>query len=170
MRLNNRMFEKEITCMLICFSHKWIIKWWMVASQRRTRFFHSSLELSLLERQMDRQACNMYVRAHTQTHTKAQWTDLCKDVLKDKLSADILILLNKIPPSTYLIFSPFQLQGPLYLSYSAIQHEQLSPPLFACFFIFFFSSLPLSPLLPKGPELLLHCNYTEAAGTYLNIY
>lgn len=142
MRLKNRMFEKETTCVLICFSHKWIIKWSMSPYEGTQGFFTArSSSLFLKDRWIDRRV--IYICTHTQTHTKAHWTDLCKDMLKDKLSADVLILLNKIPTSTYLIFSPFHLRGPLYLSYSAIQHEQLSPPLF-CMRIFFLpsSSLP----------------------------
>lgn len=106
---------------------------------------------------MDRQACN------TQ-HFKHTHTDLCNGMLKDKLSADVLILLNKISPFTYLISSLFQLQGPLYPVLYVSARTAILPFFLHPYF------LSLSPRFPKGPELRLHSNYIEAAGTYLNIY
>lgn len=98
-----------------------------------------SFSLSLKDRIDKQHVYNMHTHKamHTeQIYVRTCWRTSCQ-----------LILLNKIPPSTYLIFSPFQLQGPLYLSYSAIQHEQLPPPLFAC--IFFPPPLSLSLSFPK---------------------
>lgn len=100
-------------------------------------------------------------------------TDLCADILKDRsLPANVLILLNKIPSPTSN-FLPLPIVRP---SISLTLPLSRSGPLLLFLYAYFpfaptLFFLPVSSFLfPKGHEPLLRCNYSQAAGTYFNIY
>lgn len=102
-----------------------------------------SSALPLKDRWIDR----CVIHAHINTQRRARSTDLCKDMLKDKLSADVLILLNKIPLSTYLIFLTLPIARPS-LSVLHCHSTQTALSFSSCVHIFFL----LSALLPSPSQ------------------
>lgn len=143
----------------------------LTRSQIHIFFFSTAHCVSL---SLERRAAHIRdVHKHKGVHTPH--TDWCRDDLKDELSADVLISLNKNssvylsnfltlpiarPPLSVLLCHSAQRPPPTLLFLHAYLAPPLSPP-----------SLSLSSLLlPRGHELLQYCNYTGTAGTYLNIY